>query len=81
MLERNSGQATEIYGLTARETWTFLGRVHAAGVAGGRTRDALTAASARKAGSPLRLTWNLRQLAIFEDSELSIASPDAKRER
>ena len=81
LLERNFGQATETFGLTARETWTFLGRAHTAGVAGGRTYDAWTAASARKAASPLLLTWNLRHLAIFEDSELSVASPDAKRKR
>lgn len=81
VLERNFGQATETFGLTARETWTFLGRAHVAGVAGGRTYDALIAASARKATSPLLLTWNLRHLALFEDSELSVASPEAKLKR
>src|SRR5687767_2108495 len=77
LLERNFGQPVETFGLTARETWTFLGRAQAAGVAGGRAYDALIAASARKAVSPLLLTWNLRHLAIFEDSTLSVAAPDA----
>jgi predicted nucleic acid-binding protein len=81
LLERNFGEAAETFGLTARETWTLLGRAHAAGVAGGRTYDALIAASARKAASPLLLTWNLRHLAIFEDAELSVASPEAKPRR
>jgi predicted nucleic acid-binding protein len=81
ILERNFGEAAETFGLTARETWTFLGRAPAAGVAGGRTYDAMIAASARKADSPVLLTWNLRHLAIFEDAELSVVSPEVKRKR
>jgi predicted nucleic acid-binding protein len=81
ILERNFGEATETFGLTARETWAVLGRAPAAGVGGGRTYDALIAASARKGDSPLLLTWNSRHLEIFEDAELAVASPEARRRR
>jgi predicted nucleic acid-binding protein len=81
ILERNFGEAAETFGLTARETWAFLGRAPTAGVAGGRTYDALIAASARKGDSPLLLTWNSRHLAMFEDAGLAVASPEARRRR
>jgi hypothetical protein len=41
----------------------------------------LIAASARKASSPLLLTWNPLHLGMFEDLELSVASPEAKPKR
>jgi predicted nucleic acid-binding protein len=78
LLEQNFRQDTETAQLDALEVWTLLSDARSIGVAGGRTYDALIAASARKLASPLLLTWNLKHLAPFEDAGLSIASPETK---
>lgn len=75
LLKQNFGQETEMASLTPRETWRFLADACSDAVTGGRTYDALIAASARKLDAPLLLTWNLKHLALFEDAGLTVRSP------
>ena len=63
--------------LAASDYWSFLGRAPGERVLGGRTYDALIAATARKAGARELLTLNHRDFASFEDDALSITSPAA----
>lgn len=60
--------------LTEDETWRVLRDAQQLGVVGGRTYDALIAATAVKAGASTLLTWNVRDFAPFSD-RISVLAP------
>ncbi len=69
-----SWSKAEVVALSGAETWKLLRSLPDAGVAGGRSYDALIAACARKARAATILTWNLRDFAPFADG-IEIRAP------
>lgn len=65
--------------LTAKEIWTTLRRLPAAGISGGRTYDALIAACARKARARVVLTWNTKHFEPLADGFEVVAPAAAER--
>jgi predicted nucleic acid-binding protein len=66
--------SVRLIGLPAEEGWDFVRRLGEQGIAGGRTYDALIAASGRKGGARQILTLNARHFEDL-DAELEAVSP------
>lgn len=71
------GAATRTVALSASDYWSLLGRAPSERVQGGRTYDALIAATARKAGARELYTLNLAHFASFEGEGMRVVSPAA----
>lgn len=69
-----SWSRADVVALSGAEMWKLLRGMPAAGVAGGRSYDALIAACARKAKADVILTWNLRDFEAVAD-RIEVAAP------
>ena len=67
----------EVVALSADGQLALLGTLAGRGLAGGRTYDALIAATAREAGADELLTFNVRHFTGLEDSLRVVLPVDA----
>jgi predicted nucleic acid-binding protein len=76
LLEGVVDAATAILGLSGRDTWRTVRALPDVPASGGRTYDALIAATARRGGARRLLTFNVEHFESFADPGiLDIASP------
>lgn len=75
LLSENFRSEAQVVALTAREHWTTLESIAEAGIAGGRTYDALIAAVAKKVAPATLLTWNTRNFADLGGDSVHVLAP------
>jgi len=64
--------------LSANLYWRVLRDAGSASIAGGLIYDALIAATARRGGAQVLLTWNVEHFARFSHGNLEVVSPSRK---
>lgn len=76
LIRENFIERARVVSLEPREYISLLRSLPAAGIAGGRSFDAVIAACARKAGAAALLTFNPKDFLPFGDETLEIVLPE-----